>query len=128
MLSRYRLATFVLAGGYIGIAAISSFYVSAPDRFGFSVYKYQQWCSVGLAAGLFLGVWVELALRIAERRKWRFSLREFLIATAIIAAFLVACGGLIKWANAPDRGIGDASIKIKIAGGGYVHRQVIQSH
>jgi hypothetical protein len=108
----YRLATFMLAGGYCGIAAISMIYVSHSDRFGFSVSQYQIWCAVGLIAGLCIGLECELLVRVAQRRGWRFSVRELMIAMAIVAVAIVACGSLAKWANAPNRGTSDAGIGI----------------
>jgi hypothetical protein len=123
MASRYRLATFVLAGGYCGVAAISMIYVSTSDRFGFSVYKYQQWCLVGLVAGLFAGFGTELCVRIAQRPGSRFSIREFMIAITIVAAAIVACGAMIKWAkSSSDRGLNNAGVLIKDSIGREHHR------
>jgi H+/Cl- antiporter ClcA len=122
MVPTYRLSTFVLAGGYCGIAAISAIYVSTPDRYGFSVSKYQQWCVVGLAAGVFAGLLVEFAVRIAQRPSRRFSLREFMVLIAILAAALASCGSLAKWANRSERGISNASVNFTDDRGHSRHR------
>jgi hypothetical protein len=123
MPTRYRLATFVLAGGYCGVVVLSTIYVSTPDRFGFSVYKYQQWCLVGLIAGLFAGLGAELAVRIAQRPGSRFSIREFMIAIAIVSAAIVVCGAMVRWAKtSSDRGVNNAGVIIKDSTGREHHR------
>jgi hypothetical protein len=102
---------------------MSTIYVSTPDRIAFSVYKYQQWCLVGLIAGLFAGLRAELAARIAQRPGSRFSIREFMIAIAIVSAAIVICGGVIKWAkSSSDRGVSNAGVLIKDSTGHARHR------
>jgi hypothetical protein len=109
MVTPYRLATFVLAGGYFGVAGISLVYVNAPDSYGFSVAEYQRWCLVGLIAGLFAGLGIEIAVRIAQRPGSRFSIREFMLVVAIIAVAIVVCGGFAKWAGTADIGAGNVA-------------------
>ncbi len=117
----YRLTTFVLAGGYCGIAAISMVYVSTWDRYGFAIATYQQWCLVGMAAGMFTGAVAELAFRIFQRRGYKFSIREFMLVMAIAAAAITVCGALAKHANSPNRGINNAGVPYQKNGSTY-HR------
>ena len=109
MVPPYRLTTFVLAGGYFGVAGISAMYVNAPDSYGFSVAEYQRWCLVGLIAGLFAGLGAEFAVRIAQRPGSRFTIREFMLVVAIIAVAIFVCGGLAKWAGISDLGSGNVA-------------------
>jgi hypothetical protein len=113
MVPRYRLTSFVLAGGYCGLIGITAIYVNAPDRYGFSVAEYQRWCLVGLIAGVFAGLGTELAVRIVQRPGSRFTIREFMLAIALVAAAIVVCSGLAKWAGTSDQGRGNVGAGLK---------------
>jgi hypothetical protein len=102
MVPQYRLTTFALAGGFVGLAFISTIYVQAPDSYGFSVAQYQRWGLTGIVGGVFAGIGVELAVRIYQRRNSQFSIREYLLAIALVATALITCGGMVRWANAPN--------------------------
>lgn len=122
MAPNYRLTTFVLAGGYCGIAVISLVYVSVSDRFGFSVFRYQQWCLLGLIVGAFIGLGFEFAVRVAQRPGSRFSIREFMLAVAIVAAAFAVCGSFMKWMNRPERGVNNAGVPYNVNQGHTRHR------
>jgi H+/Cl- antiporter ClcA len=105
MAPSYRLTTFALAGGYLGLAVISSIYVQNPDGYGFSVAQYQRWALLGIIAGIFSGLGAEIAMRIAQRRHSQFSIREYLLVIAFVAIAIVTCGALAEWARTADQGI-----------------------
>jgi predicted lysophospholipase L1 biosynthesis ABC-type transport system permease subunit len=97
-------------------------YVGTSDRYGLAVAKYQEWCLVGMVAGMFAGAMTELAFRIFQRRGNKFSVREFMVATAIMAAAICACRGLAKMAAAPDKGNSNPNVQYKDDRGRIHHR------
>ena len=103
---RYRLTALALAGGYLGIVTMSLIYVRGPDRYGFGISEYQRWCLVGVIGGVLAGVMVEHAVRIAQRPGARFTIREFMVAIAIVAVAISLCGSVGKWALTSDQGSG----------------------
>jgi hypothetical protein len=99
MANLYRLMTLMLVGGFCGLATFAAIYAQAPDSFGYNVAEYQRWTFVGAIVGAFAGFGCELVLRLAQRPHVRFSIRELLIAIALLATAIVIIAKLLEWAK-----------------------------
>ena len=107
MASRIRLITliaYMLIGAVIGVGFVSPMLLSY--RFGYD-HGFGEGQRCDLAAGV-LGALAGLGWELTDRRlgqlKWRFSVRELLLATTMATAFLGIAVALLKWINSPWNG------------------------
>ncbi|HEX6963982.1 MAG TPA: hypothetical protein VF175_19095 [Lacipirellula sp.] len=80
-----RLVALIAAGSVLGAMSGAVLFGASPDNDRFIAAGQL----AAIVLGAYLGIAVEMAIRLMIRRKWKFSLAEALVAMTMLAILLL---------------------------------------